>query len=751
MPSRFAAFASAVVRFRGRIALAWVVASILLVPTARDPEGKLAVSGQIAGSETARVQRVLEERFGPAFAERLFLVLANVPSPDTVEGRRLLEDVVVSLDTLACVQQTLSYLDTRDAVFLGGAGRGTFVVVGMQPSDAGLDANLTELRRSTSEMRTSLRSSWPHADLLWTGERALNSDLRAVSSHQAEAAERRALPLTLVLLGLVFGAVGAAFLPVLSGIAGITLALGTAVCIGTFVDLSILLQNVVSMLGLGLGIDYALLMVSRFRQNLDKGMSRELAASTAAENAGHTIVVSGLAVGIGFAALLFVPLNELRSVAIGGLLVVTVSVLLATTFLPGVLAWLGPHIDFIRLRPASGSRRWNEKRLWNAWGNWVCKHSLLTLVVGAAPLAWLAVQATRIDTRLPRGDWLPRQMESARGLDALYDMGRGGYVSSLRVVLDMPPGSSVLEPSSWSAVQSVQETLRGDARIADVRAFKSADRSAALLEVAPREELDPNDLMQLVVDVRGARERGRARLGAVRMLVGGLPAFNLDYRDAVAGHFPIVVGFIVLGTFVALLAGFRSVLIAVKAVVLNLLSVAAAFGALVLVFQDGHGIAWVGLSAPMGGTFPAVPILVFCTVFGLSMDYEVFLVGRVAEARRQGASDAEALVEGLSRTGGIITSAAAIMIVVFGAFVRGEFLLIKMMGFALAVAVFLDATIVRIAVGPALLRIAGRWNWWPGDARLRTSSSKTRRPNAEPDVRRASTPYLPPRPQLPGP
>jgi RND superfamily putative drug exporter len=167
-------------------------------------------------------------------------------------------------------------------------------------------------------------------------------------------------------------------------------------------------------------------------------------------------------------------------------------------------------------------------------------------------------------------------------------------------------------------------------------------------------------------------------------------------------------------TLLSLYVAFRSVLVALKAVALNLLAVSCAFGALVLVFQDGHGVRLLGLEGPVDGVFPIVPALVFCTVFGLSMDYEVFLVARVAEARRAGMSDEEAIGEGLARTGGVITSAAAIMIAVFGAFVLGSFVLIKMLGFALAVAVLVDATVIRVAIGPALLRLAGRWNWWPG-------------------------------------
>ena len=208
------------------------------------------------------------------------------------------------------------------------------------------------------------------------------------------------------------------------------------------------------------------------------------------------------------------------------------------------------------------------------------------------------------------------------------------------------------------------------------------------------------------------------------LAVGGLPAINSQFEDAISGRLESVVGLVMVITFFALFFGFRSVLVAAKAVALNLLTVAAAFGALVLVFQDGHGVELFGLEAGTGRVFTIVPILAFCIVFGLSMDYEVFLVSRVAEARRSGLSEDEAIVEGLARTGSVITSAGSIMIAVFASFAMGAFLPIQMLGFVLTVAVLLDATVVRMVIGPALLRLAGKWNWWPGESRARPKRSK---------------------------
>jgi len=247
------------------------------------------------------------------------------------------------------------------------------------------------------------------------------------------------------------------------------------------------------------------------------------------------------------------------------------------------------------------------------------------------------------------------------------------------------------------------------------RSLASDDGRLAQIEVTPRDGLSPRDLDALVADVRSIGAEALTGIEGARMWVGGLPAFNVDFQAAVAGRFVPVVLLVIGATLITLMIGFRSVLVPIKAVVLNLLSVAGAFGALVLVFQDGYGIGLVGLSSAPGSVFAMVPVLVFCVVFGLSMDYEVFLVSRVAEARRSH-DEVAAVVEGLAQTGHVITSAAAIMVVVFGGFTLGDFVLVKMLGFALGMAVLLDAAIVRTAIGPALLVLLGRWNWWPGEA-----------------------------------
>jgi RND superfamily putative drug exporter len=366
----------------------------------------------------------------------------------------------------------------------------------------------------------------------------------------------------------------------------------------------------------------------------------------------------------------------------------------------------------------------------------IVAHPWLALVLAGAPLLLLAWQAKRLDTSVPKGDWLPESAKSVHALHTLEQMDRAGVVYSMRVIVELPADSIAQTDAGWNALDRLSKRLASDPRCARVisittiaegnrasltdlsretrRTFLSSDGRAALLEVLPATSVSLRDQVDWVREIRKTSAATLTGVSGATLQIGGIPALNADYQTIVAARFVPVMAMVVGATLLALLAGFRSLFAAVKAIALNLLSVAASFGALVLVFQDGHGGSFLGVRGGTGSVFPLVPIVAFAIVFGLSMDYEVFLVARVLEARRSGLSEMDAIPEGLARTAGLITSAAAIMIVVFAAFTFGNFLVVKMIGFTLAVAVFIDATLVRIVIGPALLRIAGDWNWWPG-------------------------------------
>ncbi len=717
------------------VVLAFVLA---LLPFSFHATEHLETATRVEGSEAHTVTEELASRFRSPFVDRVVLVIQGLPPADSPEGEQALAPIVEALKAQPGVSGVVSRLDLRDPVFLGRGG-GTFVLVGLSSTDGPVESLVPKLHQLESSLQNQLRRHYPAVKLELTGETPLNFDIRKASADDVRHGESIVIPATLALLLLAFGSVVAALIPLAVG----QLAIATTLAIAGFLalrwHLSILVQNLATMLGLGLGIDYALLMVSRFREAISAGHNGLKASVMAARQAGPTLLISASTVGIGFLALLTVPISEVRSIGVAGFLVAGMSLLLANSLVPAVLAVLGPRIDVWRLpftAKLDADRAARTGNRWRKWGKAIVAHPWLAIILAGAPLLLLAWQGARLRTSVPRGDWLPPAAESVHALHTLEKMNRGGIVESLRVILELPTESIAETDSGWNTLDRLTKRIASDPRADRVisittlaesnrsslgnlsretrRTFLSRDGREALLEVLPKASVSLSDQVDWVRELRKTGAPALTGIPGAKLSIGGIPALNADYETIVRDRFASVMALVVGGTLLALLAGFRSLFAAVKAIALNLLSVAASFGALVLVFQDGHGSSFLGVPAATGSVFPIVPIVAFAIVFGLSMDYEVFLVARVLEARRSGLSEMDAIPEGLARTAGLITSAAAIMIVVFAAFTLGSFLVVKMIGFTLAVAVFIDATLVRIVIGPALLRLAGDWNWWPG-------------------------------------
>jgi len=712
--------------------------AIALLPFSFHAERHLETATRVEGSQAETVRQELANGFRSPFVDRVVLVIQGLPPAGSEEGGRALETIVTRLRDQPGVSGVVSYLDLRDPIFLGRGG-GTFVLVGLTSTAGPVELLVPELHQLANSQANQLRSRYPAVKLELTGEIPLNFDIRKASADDVQRGESLVIPATLALLLVAFGSLMAAVIPLAVG----QLAIATTLAITGFLaerwHLSILVQNLATMLGLGLGVDYALLMVSRFREAISAGHDGPAASVIAARQAGRTLLISAATVAIGFLALLTVPISEIRSIGIAGFLVAGISVLLTNTLVPAVLAWLGRRIDIGRLpfRPKLDAHRAERTgNRWRQWGKVIVAHPWIALFLAGTPLLLLAWQVRRLDTSIPRGDWLPQAAESVRALHTLKQMDREGVVESLRIIVELPTDSIAQTDAGWNVLDRLTKRLASDPRCGRVisitsiaesnrssllelsretrRTFLSSDGRSALLEVLPASSVSLRDQVDWVRELRRTGALALTGVPGATLLVGGIPALNADYETIIKDRFPSVTALVVGGTLLALLCGFRSVFAALKAIALNLFSVAASFGALVLVFQNGHGSSFLGVPGGTGSVFPLVPIVAFAIVFGLSMDYEVFLVARVLEARRSGLSETDAIPEGMARTAGLITSAAAIMIVVFAAFTFGGFLVVKMIGFTLAVAVLIDATLVRIVIGPALLRIAGDWNWWPG-------------------------------------
>jgi RND superfamily putative drug exporter len=720
-----------------------LAASLALLPFSFHAERSLETATRVEGSQAETVRDELSHRFRSPFVDLVVVVVEGLPRADSDQGAQALETIVAGLKEHTGVSGVVSYLDLHEPLFLGEGG-GTFVIVGLASEEVPVESLVPGLHRLATSLEGQLKARYPAVRLQLTGEIPLNFDIRQASAADVQRGESLVIPATLALLLVAFGSLVAALIPLAIGQLAIATTLAITGLLAHRWHLSILVQNLATMLGLGLGIDYGLLMVSRFREALSTGLSASEAATVAARQAGRTLLISASTVGIGFLALLTVPISEIRSIGVAGVLVAGLSVLLTNTLVPAGLALLGRRIDMGRLPftpKLDADRAVRTGVRWRQWGKTIVAHPWLALALAGTPLLLLALQVRHLDTSVTAGDWLPESAESVQALHALEHMQRGGIVESLRLVVELPKDSIAGTDAGWNALTRLSTRLENDPRSAQVisaaslaegnraslpelsretrRTFLSSDGRAAFLQVVPKGSVSLRDQVDWVRELRRTGAPALTGVPGATLLVGGIPALNADYETIVRDRFPFVMSLVVGGTFLALLCGFRSIFVAVKAIALNLLSVAAAFGALVLVFQDGYGCRLLGVPAGTGSIFPLVPIVTFAIVFGLSMDYEVFLVARVLEARRSGLSEVEAIPEGLARTAGLITSAAAIMIVVFAAFTFGGFLVVKMIGFTLAIAVAIDATLVRVVIGPALLRLAGDWNWWPGGLKVR--------------------------------
>src|ERR1700751_3035141 len=503
-----------------------LAAAIALLPFSFHAERRLETATRGEGSQAETVREELASRFRSPFVDRVVLVIEGLPPADSEAGGQALEIIVAGVREQPGVSGVVSYLELRDPIFLGREG-GTFVLVGLTSTGGSIESLVPELHQLASSLENQLRGRYPGVKLELTGEIPLNFDIRKASAADVHRGESLVIPATLLLLLVAFGSLMAALIPLAVG----QLAIATTLAITGFLaqrwHLSILVQNLATMLGLGLGIDYALLMISRFREAIAAGNDVPAASVIAARQAGRTLLISASTVAIGFLALLTVPISEIRSIGVAGFLVAGTSVLLSLTLVPALLGVLGPrinagHVPFLASFDAHRAAR-TENR-WRQWGKAVVAHPFLAILLAGAPLLLLAAKAMRLDTNVPRGDWLPSQAESVRALHTLEKMDRVGMVYSLRVILELPTDSIAQTDSGWNALDHFSKRLASDPRSEKVislttiarsdrsglsnisrdtrRAFLSRDGRAALVEILPATSVSLNDQVNWVRELR---------------------------------------------------------------------------------------------------------------------------------------------------------------------------------------------------------------------------------------------------------
>jgi RND superfamily putative drug exporter len=571
-----------------------------------------------------------------------------------------------------------------------------------------------------------------------TGAPVFYEDIFDVTERDLRRAELLSIPTAAVALVFVLGSVVAGAVPGLVGGTAVAITLALMVMLSRFVEMSIFSLNLATMLGLGLGIDYSLFIVSRFREELAHAESIERAVAWSVATAGRAVLFSGLTVIVGLLALLTFDITALRSMGLAGALVVAVSVLAAVTLLPAALGVLGKRIDAFPIGPLAASASQSGNGFWSRLAHAVMARPLVVLLPLLALLIGLGLPFLRVEFGAPDATILPTDVQSRRGFDLLQAHWGAGELSPVLLVFETTDGSSALRPDHALALATFMRRVEADARVQRVESAVTLDpritpEQYALIYAHPDHITDGYAQLAAEATVRQdtllatatsrfgqTDDRAKALVRAIRttpvpdglrLLVGGGTAGVIDYAERLYDQFPRAAALVVLAIYLVLLRTFGSVVLPLKAVVMNVLSILASYGALVVIFQEG---ALSGLLhfQPLGYVEASLPILMFCVLFGLSMDYEVFLLSRIQEAHLDGADNPTSVARGLERSGRIITSAAAIVVLVSLSFVAADIVLIKALGLGTAIAVLLDATLVRALLVPATMRLLGNWNWW---------------------------------------
>ena len=726
----FAAWGRFVYRFRWLVLVASIL-SIAAVVYSMGYGGRLGTGEFSApeGTESGRVDELLDEEVAKA-PPGFMLVFGSEDEKATDPAFR--DQVEHALEPLREDERVTSVRTAyengaTDEAMISRNGHYSLAVIELE------EGSFAELQDAYADIRQEVRPG--SLEVVATGEIPLNEDFESVTETDLKRAEVVSLPLALLMLLFVFGSVVAAGLPIGVGVLAVTAGFVGTLLLARAMDVSIYATNIVTMIGLGVAIDYSLFVVSRFREEVGRRPVPEALARTMA-TAGRAILFSGLTVAIGFMGFLFFDVADLNSIGFAGSIVVAFSVLYGLTFLPALLAILGPRVDFLRLPFVHPERTATGSGLWHRVARSVMAHPWLTLLPVVALLLLLGSPFLGIRLGLSGGDTLPKDTESRRGEEILDRQFPDSSAYPMVVLLDYQQGSpltrerigEMYDMSRWledrPGVKDVESIVNLDPKL-------SRDQYQDLLS-GPREDLPPQvrealkrttgEHVAVLTAYTSAGYNTEAAHDLVRevrgqhpevggeVLVGGWAAFDLDLTDSVYEAAPPAIAFVVLATYVVLFLLLGSVLLPIKAVVVNFLSISASYGALVWIFQEGHLSGLLDFTpGPINTT---TPIIMFCILFGLSMDYEVMLLSRIKEEYEKTADNLSSVALGIERTGRLITGAALIMATVFFSFGLAEAVVIKAIGLGMGLAVLVDATIIRALLVPATMRLMGDWNWW---------------------------------------
>jgi len=635
-----------------------------------------------------------------ASATDVIVVRSERYTVDSAQFRSFVGRLVGEVRQGVGVASATTYLDGANPSLLSQDRHATVVLVDVADSDA-IEDVIGAVEGADAK---------PAFSAAVTGDETRQFDFNELSQDDLKSGELQfGLPAALIVLMLVFGAVVAGFIPLLMAMLSIVVALALVAMLAHAFELSVFVVNMLTGMGLALGIDYSLFVVSRYREERGRGLEKLDAIAASSTTASRAVVFSGTAFVVAMLGMLIVPNSIMRSLAIGAIVVGVVSVVAATTLLPALLGLLGDGVDRLRI-PLVGRRSVEsanpEGRFWGAIVRAVVRRPGLSLGLSIAVLLVAAVPIFGMNIGTSGVSVLPERFESRQGFTALQQNFPGATASPVEIVV--AKGAS--NPAAAQALDGLRADLAADPRFGTGQIARSRD-GVAVLTVPVKGDPAGEAAVAAVRDLRSTTIPSAFAHTDAEVLVGGGTSENIDYFDSVTGPAPVVIALVLGLTFVLLTTVFRSIVVAGLTVVLNLLSVGAAYGLIVLVFQHGVGAGLFGFQ--QADTIEAwVPLFLFSVLFGLSMDYQVFLLSRIKERYDRVGDTTKAVTFGVSSTARIITGAALIIIAVFTGFAKGELIMFQQMGFGVAVALLIDATIVRSILMPSAMHLLGRWNWY---------------------------------------
>src|SRR5687767_8867024 len=712
-------------RWRWAILIVWGVALLLALPVLPRVAGSLKVGGfSSPNTEAARAREMLQRELGFAPSTLLVVYQSDTLSAGDPAFQAAIDRSLAGVRALPSVTGVI--LPSADPNLVSDDGNTAYAI-------AGLSAGPEEAQRVVPEFEAALLPQ-DEVRISVTGAGASYRDIETASQRDLRRAEVIVFPIALVALLLVFGSVVAALMPLAIGAAGVALVLVSIFFATRVTDLSIFVLNLATMLGLGLSVDYSLFVTSRYREELARnGNSVSLAVERTVATAGKAVFFSGATVLIGLMGLALFDFMFLRSVGIAGVIVVAWSTVAALTLLPALLSLVGTRIDRFAIRRPRGDT--TQDGFWVRLSLAVMARPVAVLIPTLALLLLLGSPFLRANISSPDATILPPDLPSRQAFDILAAEFGAGEISPFLIVVQSETPGDLFTPEHLSSIYAVGAWLANDPRVTRVQSIvpptlpreeaigvATLQRGLSRLGIGVGAGRLANDNAAVIVAYTSflpndaenkalLAELRAMELPGLTLLVDGGTAEIVDVVDEMYADFPRAIALVVAGTYLVLLVLFRSVLLPLKAVLMNGLSILASYGALVWVFQEGNLSRFLGFTG-LGFVEASLPVIMFCILFGLSMDYEVFLLSRIREEWERTGDNTHAVAVGLQRSGRIITSAALLVVVVAGSFVTADVVLIKALGFGIALAVFLDATVVRALLVPSTMRLLGEWNWW---------------------------------------